>query len=102
MSNFENRNFSIFISDLESLQKSMIVNWFSFFYILIVSASKLEKTVNYQLDVLLFSNFDVFLDFKDVNIEIWKTFFLGLVFNFEPETSRSERFLKNWGSLWGH
>ena len=37
-----------------------------------MSASKLAKTVNFQLDVLLFSNFDVFLDFKDVNIEIWK------------------------------
>ena len=60
------------ISDLDSLRKSMIANWFSFFYIMCVSASKLAKTANFWLDALLFANFDVFLDFNDVIIKIWK------------------------------
>ena len=69
---FENRNFSIFISDLDSLRKSMIVNWFSFIFILSASSSKIAKTANFRLDVLFFVNFDVFLDFNSVNIKIKK------------------------------
>ena len=37
-----------------------------------VSASKLAITVNFWLDALLFANFDVFLDFNNVNVKIWK------------------------------
>ena len=40
-----------------------------FFVIRGVGASKLDKTANYERDALLFANFDVFLDFNDVNIE---------------------------------
>ena len=48
----------------------MISNWFSFIDIIGVSAPKLDKTANFGLDVLLFANFHVFLDFNDVNIKI--------------------------------
>ena len=48
----------------------MIANWFSFFYIMGVSASKLAKTANFWLDALLFANFDVFLNFNDIVIKI--------------------------------
>ena len=54
------------------LRKSMIVNWFSFIFILSASSSKIAKTANFRLDVLFFVNFDVFLDFNSVNIKIKK------------------------------
>ena len=50
--NFENENFSIVISDLDSLRKSMIANWFSFFFIMGVSTSQLAKTAKFWLDAL--------------------------------------------------
>ena len=37
-----------------------------------VSASKLAKTANFWLDALLFANSDVFLDFNNVIIKLWK------------------------------
>ena len=55
----------ILIADSDSLQKSMNVKWSSFFYILMLTSLKLDKTANFELDVLLF-----FLDFNDVNIKI--------------------------------
>ena len=69
-SSFENRNFSIFISDLDSLRKSMIANWVSFFYILGESTSELAKTANFRVDALFFADFDVFLDFNNVSIKM--------------------------------
>ena len=48
----------------------MNVKWSSFFYILMLTSLKLDKTANFELDVLLFANVDVFLDFDDVNIKI--------------------------------
>ena len=44
----------------------------TFFYIMGVNASKLAKAANIWLDAILFVNFDVFLDFNDVIIKIWK------------------------------
>ena len=39
--------FFILISDFDSLQKSITANWVSFFYIVGVSTSKLDKTANF-------------------------------------------------------
>ena len=58
------------IADSDFLQISMNVKWSSFFYILMLTSLKLDKTANFEHDVLLFANFDVFLDFNDVNIKI--------------------------------
>ena len=43
-SKFSERNFSILIADLDSLQKSMNVKWTLFFYILMLSLLKSQKT----------------------------------------------------------
>ena len=37
-----------------------------------VRASKLALTANFWLDALLLANYDVFIDFNDVIIKIWK------------------------------
>ena len=54
-----------------------------------VSASKLAKTANFWLGALLFANFDVFLDFNDVIIKIWKNedYFTFILFCKESESA---------------
>ena len=66
------RNSSILIADLDSLQKSMNVKWFPFFYLISVSASKLANTADFRLVVHLLANFGVFGDFNNDNIKIYQ------------------------------
>ena len=53
-SNFENGNFSKVISDLDSLRKSMMANWFSFFYIM--ERKLFIENINKQYDAIKISS----------------------------------------------
>ena len=69
-SKFFFKNFVILIADLDSLQKSMNVKWFPFFYLISISASKFAKTANFRTLFICWKNFDVFCDFNSDNIKI--------------------------------